>query len=104
MGVAPSSTRATSGAATTRSSGATGQYVARFEIRISSRTLRGILDPFRPTSRGHGNYFVERAARLATVGEGAGNRQYIQTMAAWHGQCSIGWAAGRAPAPERSEP
>jgi hypothetical protein len=37
---------------------------------------------------------VERAARVATVGEGAGNRQYIQTMAAWHGRCSIGWGSG----------
>src|SRR5262249_20598058 len=35
-GVAPSKTRPTSGAATSTSSGATGQYVARFEIRTSS--------------------------------------------------------------------
>ena len=38
-GVTPRSTRATMGAPTTTSIGATGQYVARFEILISSGVL-----------------------------------------------------------------
>ena len=80
---------ATSGVATTRSSGATGQYVARFEIRMSSRIFRdpGIRDPFGPKSRGHGNSFTER---VASGGHGATVRdkpQYIQAAPAWHGRC-----------------